>query len=55
MPRARRRLSKTGTYHIMLRGINRQSIFVEDEDNEKFIDFSPNTTGKLPSRYLRIA
>ena len=38
MPRAARVLSKTGTYHIMLRGINLQNIFVDDEDNECFLD-----------------
>lgn len=38
MPRIRRALSSTGIYHIMLRGINQQNIFVENTDNEKFID-----------------
>ena len=38
MPRAMRMLSSTGIYHIMLRGINQQNIFVEDEDNVRFID-----------------
>jgi len=33
-----RRRSSTGIYHIMIRGINQQNIFVEDEDNERFID-----------------
>ncbi len=38
MPRTARRKSKTAIYHIMLRGINRQDIFVDGEDNQKFID-----------------
>lgn len=38
MPRVMRKRSSTGIYHIMLRGINQQNIFVEDEDNERFID-----------------
>ncbi|QGU00457.1 hypothetical protein SYNTR_1863 [Candidatus Syntrophocurvum alkaliphilum] len=37
MPRVARRKSETNIYHIMLRGINQQNIFVDDEDNEKFI------------------
>lgn len=38
MPRVMRWRSSTGIYHIMIRGINQQNIFVEDEDNERFID-----------------
>ncbi len=38
MPRRARQKSKTNIYHIMVRGINRQNIFVDDEDNEKFLD-----------------
>jgi putative transposase len=38
MPRAARIKSETGIYHIMLRGINRQNIFNDEEDNEKFIE-----------------
>ncbi len=38
MPRYARRKSETGIYHIMLRGINRQVIFKDDEDRERFID-----------------
>jgi putative transposase len=37
MPRTARRKSATGIYHIILRGINRQTIFSDDEDNEKFL------------------
>jgi len=37
MPRAARKKSKSGIYHIMIRGINRQDIFEDDEDKEKFI------------------
>ena len=32
MPRQARKTSGTGVYHVMLRGINRQDIFEEDED-----------------------
>ncbi len=37
MVRTKRKRSKTGIYHIMLRGINRQNIFQDDNDREKFI------------------
>lgn len=37
MPRAAREKSNTGIYHVMLRGINRQVIFQDDEDCEKYL------------------
>lgn len=37
MPRLPRCKSKSGIYHIMLRGINQQVIFEEKEDYERFI------------------
>ena len=37
MPRHAREQSGTGIYHVMLRGVNRQSIFEDDEDNIRFI------------------
>ena len=38
MPRGARRKSSTNIYHIMIRGINQQNIFADEEDYEKFID-----------------
>lgn len=38
MPRAARGKSETGIYHIMLRGINRQTIFEENKDCIKFLE-----------------
>ena len=38
MPRAARIKSNSGIYHIMLRGINQQNIFEDDEDKDKFLD-----------------
>ena len=38
MPRTARKKSKTGIYHIMLRGINRQRIFEDDEDYRRFLN-----------------
>ncbi len=38
MPRKARQKSSTGIYHIMLRGLNKQDIFHEDEDRIKYIE-----------------
>jgi REP element-mobilizing transposase RayT len=38
LPRSARRISKTGIYHIMLRGINRQAIFADDEDIQRLLE-----------------
>lgn len=38
MPRKARQKSESGIYHIIVRGINRQSIFENEEDKEKFIE-----------------
>ena len=38
MPRQERTKSGTGIYHVMLRGINRQDIFEDDEDYLKMIE-----------------
>ena len=37
MPRQARKTSGTGIYHVMLRGINRQDIFEDDEDYMQFL------------------
>ncbi|WP_366923744.1 transposase [Metallumcola ferriviriculae] len=38
MPRRARKKSSTGIYHVILRGINRQIIFEDDEDYEKLLE-----------------
>ena len=38
MPRQARRKSESGVYHIMLRGINKQVIFEDEEDVIKFLE-----------------
>lgn len=38
MPRKSRKKSRNGVYHIILRGINKQIIFEEDEDKRRFLD-----------------
>ena len=37
MPRYPRQYSKTGIYHIMLRGNERKNIFIDEEDKEKIV------------------
>ena len=38
MPRRARKQSPTGIYHVIMRGINRQSIFEDNEDRLKLIE-----------------
>ena len=38
MPRTARKVSASGVYHIVLRGINKQTIFYDDEDKEVFLN-----------------
>ena len=38
MPRTARVKSRTGIYHIIVRGINRQDIFHDDEDRKRYLD-----------------
>lgn len=38
IPRIARKKSPNGIYHIMLRGINRQTIFEDDQDRRKFLE-----------------
>lgn len=37
MPRGARKQSSTGIYHVIMRGVNKQMIFEEDEDKERFL------------------
>lgn len=37
MPRYARQKSESGIFHVMLRGINKQTIFEDDEDRERFL------------------
>lgn len=38
MPRQARKKSSSGIYHIILRGVNKEAIFHDSEDREKFLD-----------------
>jgi len=33
-----RKRSESGVYHVVLRGINRQDIFYDDEDYQRFLE-----------------
>lgn len=37
MPRHARQLAESGIYHVMLRGVNRDAIFLDDEDCARFL------------------
>ena len=38
MPRIAREKSQSGIYHIMIRGINKQDIFEDDDDKQRFLE-----------------
>ncbi|QSX09331.1 transposase [Alkalibacter rhizosphaerae] len=38
MPRKARKISKTGIYHVMVRGINKEPIFTDGRDNQVFLN-----------------
>ena len=37
MPRIKRKIGYTKVYHIILRGINKQNIFLDEKDYDKFL------------------
>lgn len=39
MPRRPRKISGSGIYHVMIRGINKMQIFNDDADNIQFLHF----------------
>ncbi len=50
MPRQARVKSESGIYHLVLRGINKQNIFEDEEDRKRFLetlDFYRNKSGYL--------
>ncbi len=50
MPRMARQKSESGIYHVMLRGINQQQIFEDDEDRQRFLQTLQNY--KAPCGYI---
>ena len=47
MPRVARKMSSTGTYHVMIRGNNRQKIFLNWRDNKAFCDILKRIKAKF--------
>lgn len=47
MPRYARKIAESGVYHVMLRGINRQDIFEDEEDYQRMLD----SLRHLPQQY----
>jgi putative transposase len=50
MPRKARKKSNTGIYHVVLRGINKQRIFEDNQDYRKFLETIK--TNKYKSGYI---
>lgn len=48
-----REKSSTGIYHIILRGINRQNIFEDEEDAFKFLGILENIRERANLIYMR--
>ncbi len=46
MARTARAAGSSGYYHVMLRGINRQTIFEDDEDRDRFLEILKKTKEK---------
>jgi len=54
LPRKAREKSNSGIYHIMMRGINRQIIFKDEEDYSKFLQTQhPRPSDTPPTRLHR--
>ena len=47
MPRQMRKRSRTGIYHVMIRGNSGQSLFEYDEDNQRFLEILAETKEKM--------
>lgn len=52
MPRIGRKQSATGIYHVMLRGINRQDIFEDEDDYWTFIRIIASLVERLDDKNI---
>lgn len=50
MPRRARRPSATGYYHVLARGHNRQAIFQDAEDYQRYLALLATLTARFPLR-----
>ena len=55
MPRNARRKSQTGIYHIMMRGINLQCIFEDEEDCEELLQTLEKYRERADIKFMLIA
>jgi len=55
MPRRGRKKSRSGIYHIVLRGINKQRIFEDDQDYPKFLETIKTHKKPVAIKYMPIA
>ncbi|WP_338031961.1 hypothetical protein [Dehalobacterium formicoaceticum] len=55
MPRTGRIKSKSGIYHIVMRGINKQTIFEEEDDSLIFLETLKKYQEKTAIKYMDIA
>ena len=54
MPRQSRKESGTGIYHVMMRGINHQSIFNDEEDYYQFITTLDRSVFVMTTKALHV-
>ena len=47
MPRQARQVSQRGIYHLIVRGINREVIFHDDEDRQRYLETLARITAAL--------
>ena len=52
MARTARKKSESGIYHVMLRGIDRREIFLDDEDCQRFLDALSDTSRGHRGQFL---
>lgn len=52
MPRIARERSKTGIYHIMMRGIDKRWIFLQDQDYQRFLELLDRVKRKSEMQVL---
>jgi REP element-mobilizing transposase RayT len=52
MPRQARQISKTGVYHVLVRGINRADLFHDDEDRRRYLETLARIAGDASTKVL---
>ena len=52
MARKNRQISETDTYHIILRGVNKQDIFLDDDDKNRFLETLKRYCNELNAKII---